>query len=755
MTNHNFFSSSKKIFADGEALIARKILLYILLFSSFATLLVTSFQLYSDYQEQAGLVDQKMVELEHSYHKSLANAIWFFNVRQVESILAGITKFEDIHYVSVKLESGNEYHSGERRQNVSLRHYKVNILRRTESQDIQIGYLSIESNLEGVVQRLGEKFWVILISQALKTFFVSIFILFIIHYLVTRHLSSISAFASELDINEEDKFLILNRKKGTRIDELDQITQAMNQMKRNLIEEANERDQTEREVKKLSQSVEQSSASIVILSVEGNIEYVNPKFEHSTGFKKDEVLGIKSDSLSFGENTQETYQEIWRAISSGEKWRGELRTKRKDGSLLWEAVSASSIIGADQNITNFLVFKDDISELRKAEDKLRRAQKMEAIGQLTGGIAHDFNNILGIIIGNLELLKINYSGDTNIQRRVGNALKASNRAAELTKRLLQFARKETGSVSQILINDFICDIEDLISKSLTASISVRTNLCEELWQVEINPGDLEDAILNLSLNARDSMPDGGTLTIKTENKVINDDYVKSHSECKTGEFVMFSVCDTGTGMSDEVIDQALHPFFTTKEQGKGTGLGLSMVYAFVQRSNGYINISSKLGQGTSVQILLPRVQRRSSTPHESEEYKANSQTGKGTILVVDDEYDLCELACINLENIGYNTLSATDAKQAMDILRSDKKVDLLFSDIIMPGGADGYQLAAEAKNSIPSLKILLTSGFSKEPKLDWFGNSGLVKPLAGSILKKPYTQQELVTAILLAMDSSV
>ena len=751
MTKYKFLYSSKTSKGDASSLIARKILFYILLFSSFVTLLVTSFQLYSDYQQQTGLVDQKMVELEHSYHESLANAIWFFNVRQIDSILAGITKFEDIHYVSIKLESGQEYHSGERRKNESLRHYETNIYRTISDQETQVGRLKFESNLEGVVQRLGDKFWLILVSQALKTFFVSIFILFIIHYLVTRHLSSISDFAAGLDISEKNIFLSLNRKGNTQPDELDKIVQAMNKMKRNLIEDASEREKSAYEVKKLLQSIEQSSASISILSAEGSIEYVNPRFELSTGFKKDEVQGIKSDSLSFGESTPETYQNIWRTISSGKKWRGEHHGKRKNGSLFWEIVLVSSITGEDQNITNYIVFKDDITELRKAEESLRRSHKMEAIGHLTGGIAHDFNNIIGIIIGNMELLQLKYPDDSNLQRRVDQALKASNRASELTARLLQFSRKEAKSVSQIVINDSISNIEDLISRSLTASISVRTALCKNLWQAEIDQGDLEDAILNLSLNARDSMPDGGTLTIKTENKKIDDIYLESHPECKAGEFVMLSVSDTGTGMSDKVKEQALHPFFTTKDQGKGTGLGLSMVYAFVQRSKGYLDIFSEIGQGTSVQILLPRVQTASIIPHKPEQNETITLSEKGTILVVDDEAGLCELACINLEHLGYNTLSATDAKQAMAILRSEKKVDLLFSDIIMPGGTDGYQLAAAAKQIIPELKIILTSGFSKIQS-EAVGECGLVSPLADNLLQKPYTQKELTAAIRLAMN---
>jgi len=673
MTEHSSPHSAKKTLVGGQNLIARKVLFYILLFSSFVTLLVTSYQLYSDYQEQAGLIEQKMVELEHSYHGSLANAVWFFNVRQIESILAGIIKFEDVHYVTVQLESGAEYSSGIRRENVNLLHYEVDILRNEKKKVIKVGHLRIESNLDGVVQRLSNKFWLILISQAIKTFCVSAFILFIIHYLLTRHLSSISAFASELDIREKNKFLDLNRAESSRFDELDQITQSMNQMKQKLIDDAGKRELAECEVKKLSQAVEQSSASIMILSAEGNIEYVNRKFEHSTGYEKEEVLGIKSDLISFGDDTPEAHQEIWRTISSGKKWRGEQRSTRNNGSLLWETVAISSITGKDRCITNFLVVKDDISELRNAEEELRRAQKMEAIGHLTGGIAHDFNNIIGIIMGNLQLLQSSCSNDTNIQKRVNSALKASHRAAELTARLLQFARKDAGNVSLISLNDFIGNIEDLISKSLTASISVRTNLKEDLWQVEINSGDLEDAILNLSLNARDAMQDSGVLTIKTENKIIDDTYIKSHPECRKGEFVMLSICDTGTGMSDQVKEQALHPFFTTKEQGKGTGLGLSMVYAFIKRSNGHINIASEFGKGTSVQVLLPRAQVESTQPKKTEQNKINSPCGNGTVLVVDDEEALCELACVHLESMGFNTLSASNAKQAIEIMGSEKK----------------------------------------------------------------------------------
>jgi len=739
--------------AAVQSMIARRILFYILLFSSCVTLLTSVYQLYSDYREQVAMVDQRMVQIERSYRDSLGNAIWFFNAPQIDSILKGVMEFEGVHYVGVRVKKGDIFDLGQQRTDENVRRYDLEVLHTTQDHTVNVGHLSIESNLDSVFQRLGDKFWLIFLSQAIKTFFVSIFILFIVHYLVTRHLSTISSFAANLDIEDKERFLGLERKPGNNQDELDKIANAINLMKKKLINEATARERASIKLNTLSQAVEQSSVSVLILDTQGNIEYVNRHFERSTGIQAEDILGTQSDDLCFGEATVELHREIWRVISSGKNWRGELQSKHQNGSLLWEVATVSSIRTPDNQISHYLISRNDISKLKKIEQDLRHSKKMEAVDQLTGGIAHDFNNILGVVMGNLELLQLDLMDNESAQKRIDKALSASQRAAELTSRLLQFSRKDAGEVSQLSVNDFISNVEELITKSLTVSIKVTTRLSANLWPVAVNSGDLEDTILNLSLNARDAMPNGGSLLIETQNIVLDEAYVDLHPECSVGEFVMLSVSDTGKGMTDEVKEHAMHPFFTTKEQGKGTGLGLSMVYGFIQRSGGFLSVYSELEKGTVFKIFIPKGQ--AEVEHSMlDSNDVNLRTGTETVLVVEDELGLREIACTYLEQLGYKVLSASNAQQALDILQNHKTLDVLFSDVIMPGGVDGYQLAHRAKKLIPLLKVLLTSGFNEIPQPDTDDGCEFIQALTANTLNKPYNKVELAAALSQLLDNT-
>lgn len=358
--------SSQKI----KGSIAHKVLLYIILFSSFVTLLITFYQLYSDYQEQTVMVDQNMRQIELSYRDSLGNAIWFLDDTQIENILAGIMEFEDVNYVNVQVNEGESFSLGEQRAEENLRRYEVDVTYNIDNSASLVGRLNIESNLDGVISRLKDKFWLILISQGLKTFLVSLFILFIIFRLVTRHLKTISDFASALDIKQKNVFLDLNRNKNKQENELDQIAISMNQMKQNLIDDANEKEIAELNLRKLSQAVEQSSSSILILDAQGKIEYVNPKFESSTGYSLNKINGTQSNILCFGRKKESDYKEIWNTIASGKEWRGEAHTECKDGELFWESISVSSINNEKKIITHYLIVKEDISELRKLKKQL-------------------------------------------------------------------------------------------------------------------------------------------------------------------------------------------------------------------------------------------------------------------------------------------------------------------------------------------------------------------------------------------------
>ena len=378
---------------------------------------------------------------------------------------------------------------------------------------------------------------------------------------------------------------------------------------------------------------------------------------------------------------------------------------------------------------------------------------MEVLGQLTGGIAHDFNNILGVVMGNLELIREMVAGDSTILKRVDTALRGVGRGQDITKKLLGFSRQTPYGRQKVSVNRSIENMRELIAKSLTASIEIENRLADDLWQVDVDPGDLEDAILNLALNAKDAMSrGGGILIIETANRVLDEDHARPNASGQAREFVMVSVSDTGAGMSPEVREKAFEPFFSTKEEGRGTGLGLSMVYGFAQRSGGHINIDSTEDEGTTVCIYLPRAQGDITERQTTNRMQEKLAGGAETILVVDDEEALAELAVTHLERLGYKTLMATSPAQALKIIKDKQHIDLLFCDVIMPGGMDGYQLALAVHKVRPDLKILLTSGFTSEKKEYTDDEGAIVSRLSANLLNKPYRRSELAVSVRAMLD---
>lgn len=505
-------------------------------------------------------------------------------------------------------------------------------------------------------------------------------------------------------------------------------------------------------LKKLSQAVEHSPMAVIIADATGKVEYINPKFTEMTGFSHQDISDWTLKNCLRDDQHQLDYSRVLKTVYEGQDWRGEIQNKRKDGSLYWEAVTISPVMTERGKVTNLVVIKEDVTSLKYSEEALRRMQKMEAVGQLTGGIAHDFNNILSIIQGNLTLLQRQLAGDDHAQKRIENALSGTVRGADITKKLLSFSRKEAHQTSTVSICSQLANLEALISSSLTAAIEVNISIDPDLWAVKIDAGDLEDAILNLVLNARDAMPDGGTLTIQASNKTLGNGFVKRNPEAKPGNYVMILVSDTGTGMTRELKERILEPFFTTKAPGKGTGLGLSMVYGFVQRSSGHLDIRSEIGEGTSFRIYLPKAQQSEGFDQRQVDLSIGLPQGTETVLVVEDEPALLEVAVSYLEFLGYRTISTESPQAALDILRRDSSIDLLFSDIIMPGKIDGYQLAAMAHKENPYLKILLASGFTKKRDDHGQATTPYLDGLSSRILGKPYNQSELAVAVRQALD---
>jgi PAS domain S-box-containing protein len=464
---------------------------------------------------------------------------------------------------------------------------------------------------------------------------------------------------------------------------------------------------------------------------------VNRRLCEILGYQREEIIGKVPMEFADEEN-QKIFKQQTGKIGTTDRREYAIELRHKDGHNIPTYFSASTLFSSSGEVLEAVAFVTDLTEQKGAETALRRAQKMDAIGQLTGGIAHDFNNLLGIILGNLELLERQLSADEKLHKRVASIRKASERAVNLTKQLLSFSRDKAAQLALTDINQVIAAMDSLISRSITPKIEVEYRFSDALWQTEIDPGDFEDTLLNLIINARDAMSGHGHLTIETRNTTLDGIYCERHPTATPGEYVELAVSDSGIGIPHEQQEHIFEPFFTTKEQGKGTGLGLSMVFGFIKRSRGCINVYSEPGVGTTFRIYLPRAEGDIQATERHPMPLEALPTGSETILAVDDESALLELAREALEALGYRVLTATDGSQALQLLDENPTIDLLFSDVVMPGGINGYELAEEATSRRPELKVLLTSGYTERA----ISRNGQVR-FDANLLSKPYTYAEL------------
>jgi len=464
------------------------------------------------------------------------------------------------------------------------------------------------------------------------------------------------------------------------------------------------------------------------------------------GYQREEMIG--KPPLDFvDEKNRKIFIEQTGKIETTERREYEIELRHKDGHNIPTFFRATTLHTKSGGVLEAVAFVTDLKDQKIAEQALRRAQKMDALGQLTGGIAHDFNNILGIIIGNLSFLKQQVAGDEKAIDRVDTVYKAALRAADLTKQLLGFSRMQGQEMLTTNINQVILGMDSLITRSVTPEVEVEIHLADDLWLVEIDSGDFEDALLNLVLNARDAMLQGGKLTIETSNKRLDDAYTGLNPTVTPGDYLQLVVSDTGSGIPKEIIDDVFEPFFTTKPRGKGTGLGLSMVYGFAQQSKGYVRAYSEPGVGTCIRLYLPRSLRKVRNTLETAATQSQPAQGHETILVVDDEADLIDLAREYLEEVGYSVHTAAKGPEALAILESGVPINLLFSDVVMPGGMNGYELAEQACERNPNLKVVLTSGFTEKAA----ARNGQAH-FAANMLSKPYSRDDLIKRIRGSLD---
>jgi two-component system cell cycle sensor histidine kinase/response regulator CckA len=478
-----------------------------------------------------------------------------------------------------------------------------------------------------------------------------------------------------------------------------------------MILDITDRKQAAEERIRLATAVEQAAESVIISDRRGTIHYVNPAFERLSGFSTEDIVGKNFRILKSESHDETFYREMWRTISSGTAWVGRISNRMKDGSLRQFETTISPIRNKNGAIVNFVSVNRDVTQEVALEAQLFQAQKMEAVGTLAGGIAHDFNNLLQVIQGYTEVLQSEAGRNPSSIEALQKIHRSAKRGAELTRQLLTFSRKVQSERRPLDLNREVEQVKKLLERTIPKMIEIELYLGESPAVVSADPIQVEQAIMNLAVNAKDAMPEGGKIVIETERVKLDEQFCKTHLGARPGEYVLLSISDTGHGMDREILEHVFEPFYTTKDVGKGTGLGLAMVYGIVKNHEGYILCYSEISTGTTFKIYLPALEQ-SGQRQKPDEMKDVFKGGDETILLVDDEEYIRDLGVELLTDAGYNVLTAHDGEEALELYRKEQnKIDLVILDLVIPG-MGGKKCYEEILKINPKAKILIVSGYS-------------------------------------------
>ncbi|MBR1362610.1 ATP-binding protein [Bradyrhizobium ottawaense] len=754
-----FAALLSRLFNWSRSGVGPRLLAAVLLFSSVVTLTLTALQLYLDYDREVGLIETRLDEIGRSTTGSLGESLWNLDQNQLKLQLDGILRLPDIRAAEVReiADRPNPIRLaiGEpSTRSVVTRDYPLNT--NVQGTAREIGVLHVEATLTDVYQHLLNRALVILASQAAKTFLVSLFIIYMFHLLVTRHLVAIADFVSKYSLARPPPPLRLERRPPYDADELDKVIDAFNAMCANLqraygeLREANAN--LERDLKVRRRAEEDARASeerfrdyaetasdwFWETGPDHRFTYIS---DRAGAFSMDNkaLIGKRRTDAAFGRDAE---PEKWRAhmamLDRHEPFRKfEYRGRDTTGRMHHFSVNGQPVFAADGSFMGYRGSATDLTEQHETEERLRQSQKMDAIGQLTGGVAHDFNNVLTVITGTIEIIQEGLADKPEFAAIAQLIDDAAARGAEITSQLLTFARRQPLEPREIDVNALVIETAKLLRPILGAHIEIVTRLADDAWSAMADPSQLSSAIVNLAVNARDAMPGGGKLTIETANRELDDTDAAGDGDAMRGAFVMVAVADTGHGIPADIREHVFEPFFTTKGVGRGTGLGLSMVYGFAKQTGGTVAVESEEGRGTVMRLFLPR--SKGEAPARTAPVQAlDTARGHETILVVEDDPLVQGYVIARLGSLGYRTLVAGDGASALALVDQGAKFDLLFTDIIMPGGMNGRELADAIRLRRPGARVLYTSGYTD----DAIVHGGHLDP-GVALLRKPYRKSEL------------
>lgn len=745
--------------------ISRVLVLYIVLFSSVVTLCLTSIQLYIDYNNGIDTLHQRIEQIKLTNIDSITQSLWTIDYSSLNIQLNGLARINDIIYTELADENNKIItKSGE----INTENTITEIIQLTQDYrgtSTTIGELTIVATKENVYQSLIDTVIIILVSQAIKTFLVSAFVLFIFYALVTRHLEKIAAFTEEIKIDSKSNHITLDRRHNFLLkgDELERLVDAINIMSDNIYQSytdlINSKHMLSEREAKFTAMFDSITDSIVFVDTNRNILQTNTSFEKQFGYNLNELRGKTTEHLyAYPEQYAQQGKKRYNEKADPTPSIYQIDYKRKDGSTFPSETMGGAVTLSDGSLLGYIGIIRDITSRKQSEEEnlklqnqLQQAQKMDAIGQLTGGIAHDFNNILASILGYAELMssQLDKSADTRLNKYIKHIITGGERARDLVSQLLVFSRAAPGDPHPIYLPDLIEEVISLVKPTIPSSIKLEIITDNDTPEVMMDTTQMHQILMNLCINARDAMHGKGTLSIKLSKEYNEDSFCSSCKKQLKGDYIKLTVSDTGTGINKDILDNIFDPFKSTKAIGEGTGMGLSVVHGILHKHNSHIIVETEAGAGSSFHLLIPpfskldHINQKTDSEEKQKEIKVvPSNTTSAHILIVDDESSVAQFMQDLLEEFNYTITTTTSSKKAISLVEnSPSEYDLIITDQTMPE-LSGTEMIKHVLDINPDIPVILSSGYNEQ-----VSKQDAIKLGFSNYLSKPINSKLLIASI--------